>query len=203
VAGYVDAVGYLMTGGFFVSFMSGNSTRTAVGLAGRSSDAALAAALIAAFVAGAAIGALVGRKARRDRRAAVLVLVALLLTLASMLSVFGAGLLAVVPMALAMGAENTAFAEDGDVRIGLTYMTGTLVKLGKRITAALLGEDPLGWAPYLFLWLGLLGGALVGAIAYHHAGPRALWGGAVAMAVLAFVAFRIGPDADNAEARPA
>lgn len=30
--GYVDAVGFMMTGGFFVSFMSGNSTRLAVGL---------------------------------------------------------------------------------------------------------------------------------------------------------------------------
>jgi uncharacterized membrane protein YoaK (UPF0700 family) len=31
VGGYVDAVGYLSLGGFFVSFMSGNSTRVGVG----------------------------------------------------------------------------------------------------------------------------------------------------------------------------
>ncbi|MET0229353.1 MAG: DUF1275 family protein, partial [Rhodanobacteraceae bacterium] len=32
-AGYVDAVGYLSLGGFFVSFMSGNSTQLGVGIA--------------------------------------------------------------------------------------------------------------------------------------------------------------------------
>ena len=33
LAGYVDAIGFLKLGGLFVSFMSGNSTRLAVGLA--------------------------------------------------------------------------------------------------------------------------------------------------------------------------
>lgn len=32
LAGYVDAVGFMTLGGFFVSFMSGNSTRLGVGL---------------------------------------------------------------------------------------------------------------------------------------------------------------------------
>jgi uncharacterized membrane protein YoaK (UPF0700 family) len=33
LAGYVDAIGFIKLGGFFVSFMSGNSTRLGVGLA--------------------------------------------------------------------------------------------------------------------------------------------------------------------------
>jgi len=33
IAGYVDAIAFVDLGGFFVSFMSGNSTRLAVGLA--------------------------------------------------------------------------------------------------------------------------------------------------------------------------
>ena len=33
IAGYVDAIGFLKLGGFFVSFMSGNSTRLGVGAA--------------------------------------------------------------------------------------------------------------------------------------------------------------------------
>lgn len=31
LAGYVDAIGFIQPGGFFVSFMSGNSTRLGVG----------------------------------------------------------------------------------------------------------------------------------------------------------------------------
>ena len=32
LAGYIDALGFLSLGGYFVSFMSGNSTRSAVDL---------------------------------------------------------------------------------------------------------------------------------------------------------------------------
>ena len=67
MAGYVDAVGFLLTGGFFVSFMSGNSTRLAVGLAEGAGYAGLAFALIAAFVAGVSTGAFLGRKAGARR----------------------------------------------------------------------------------------------------------------------------------------
>jgi uncharacterized membrane protein YoaK (UPF0700 family) len=41
LAGYVDAIGIIKLGGFFISFMSGNSTRLAVGLAQGSRHAAV------------------------------------------------------------------------------------------------------------------------------------------------------------------
>ena len=189
--GYVDAVGFMMTDGFFVSFMSGNSTRLAVGLIDGAAYAAVALGLIAAFVAGASIGALVGRMAKDRRGLAVLILVSLLLAAAATLSSFDADRLAIMLLALAMGAENTIFAEDGEVRIGLTYMTGTLVKLGKNITTALLGGAPFGWVPYFLLWLGLVIGAALGAAAYVHAGPSALWPAAAAMAALALAAAKL------------
>ncbi|OYX55157.1 MAG: hypothetical protein B7Y86_14555 [Brevundimonas subvibrioides] len=187
VAGYVDSIGFLMTGGFFVSFMSGNSTRLGIGLADGSSTAGFAAALLATFVVGVMLGALTGRIAKARRRPAVLGLVTVLLATALLAHTLGAGVLAVIPMVLAMGAENTVFAEDGEVRIGLTYMTGTLVKLGKRLTAALLGGDPLGWAPFLWLWLGLLTGAVTGALAYRIFGVHALLGAVLIMATLTLV----------------
>lgn len=190
-AGYVDAVGFMMTGGFFVSFMSGNSTRLAVGLAHQAAYAALAFSLIVAFVAGVSAGAFVGRTAKKRRGFAVLILVSLLLTAAAMLASFGADRAAILILAMAMGAENTVFAEDGEVRIGLTYMTGTLVKLGKQVTAALLGGDRFGWAPYFFLWLGLVAGAALGATAYLHVGSQALWWAAGSMALLALAAAKL------------
>ncbi len=61
VAGYVDAIGFLLTGGFFVSFMSGNTTRLAIGLVAGTAAAGIAAGLIALFVSGVVLGALAGR----------------------------------------------------------------------------------------------------------------------------------------------
>ena len=43
LAGFVDAIGFLYTGGFFTAFMTGNSTRMAVGLFTDGTIAAIAA----------------------------------------------------------------------------------------------------------------------------------------------------------------
>ena len=85
LAGYVDSIGFLSLGGFFVSFMSGNSTRLGVGLAQGSVNAAIAGGLIAVFVGGVVLGALVGRWAGQRRRMVVLAAVALLLFAAATL----------------------------------------------------------------------------------------------------------------------
>src|SRR4051812_4213802 len=79
LAGYVDAIGFIELGGFFVSFMSGNSTRLAVELVGDRGRAALAGALVGCFVLGVMAGSLAGHFGKAHRRPAVLVLVALLL----------------------------------------------------------------------------------------------------------------------------
>jgi uncharacterized membrane protein YoaK (UPF0700 family) len=192
LAGYVDAIGFIHLGGFFVSFMSGNSTRLGVGLADNQASVVIAAALVATFVAGVVIGSMVGHFAGTHRRPAVLVLVAALLALAAGLSMVGVFSGAVTAMALAMGAENAVFEQGGEVHIGLTYMTGTLVKLGQRITAALFGGDRLGWAPYLMLWLGLVGGALAGAVAYNWIGLSGLWFAAAAAAIFALASTMLG-----------
>jgi uncharacterized membrane protein YoaK (UPF0700 family) len=191
LAGYVDAVGFLMTGGFFVSFMSGNSTRLAAGVAEGAGYAALAAGLLIAFVAGVTIASLLARVAGRRRPAAVLFGVAALLVAAAILAAVDVRFAAILVLAFAMGAENTVFAEDGEVRIGLTYMTGALVKLGKSLAVALTGGDRFGWAPYLLLWFGLAAGAVAGAVVYDRLGPAALWVPAGLMAVAATAALRL------------
>jgi uncharacterized membrane protein YoaK (UPF0700 family) len=185
LAGYVDALAFLKLGGFFVSFMSGNTTRLGVGLAQWSVNAVIAGGLIATFVAGVFVGSLAGGAAGAHRRPAVLVLVSLLLAVAAALYLAGHDMSAIAAMALAMGAENAVFEENGDVRIGLTYMTGTLVKVGQRLAAAATGGDRLAWAPYLLLWAGLVLGATAGAATYPRLGLGGLWIAAVAAAVLA------------------
>lgn len=194
LAGFVDAIAYVHLGGFFVSFMSGNTTRLGVSLAEGSSDAALAGGLLLTFVVGVILGSLTGHLSVPRRQPAVLVLVALLLACAAGLAAADRPLLAAIAMALAMGAENAVFELNGEVRIGLTYMTGTLVKLGQRITAALLGGDRFGWTPYLFLWMGLATGGLAGALTFSRLGVGGIWIAAGVAGVLAIAAARMGPD---------
>jgi uncharacterized membrane protein YoaK (UPF0700 family) len=184
IAGYVDAVGFLMTGGFFVSFMSGNTTRLAIGLADAAQQAMLAGGLVFAFVAGAVIGALAGRAAKARRRLVTLGLVTVLLATGAILAAAGAGVIAVLAVALAMGAVNTVLADDGEVRVGLTYMTGNLVKLGLAIADALVGQRRTGWPQHLALWAGLLAGAALGALAFAGLGACALWPAVAVMAAL-------------------
>lgn len=185
VAGFVDALGFLHFGGYFASFMSGNSTKLAIGLVGDRGTAAVAAGLIGLFVLGTMAGEAVGRLAGRRRPVAVLVAVAALLFAAAALATLGHEHPAGIVMVLAMGAENAVFQRNGDVSIGLTYMTGTLVKFGQRLAAALLGGDRLAWLPYGLLWCGLAAGATAGAALYPALGLDALWGAAGAVALLA------------------
>lgn len=187
LAGFVDATGFLYLGGFFVSFMSGNSTRFAVGLSTQSHDALVAGGLIAAFVTGVVVGSLTGTLVGRWRRAAVLGLVAAMLGATLACEALGWRTAAAAAMALAMGAENTVFERDGEVQIGLTYMTGALVKVGQHIAQALRGGARLGWLPYLLLWAGLVAGAVAGAALYSILGIGNLAVGAVIALVLAVI----------------
>jgi uncharacterized membrane protein YoaK (UPF0700 family) len=185
VAGFVDAVGYLKLGGFFVSFMSGNSTRLGVGLGTLVwSQAGRAAGLIALFLVGVIVGALVSRRGGL-RRGPVLAAEALLLIAAAGFFTIRFDTLGVVCLVLAMGVENAVFQRGGEVAVGLTYMTGALVKAGQRMAGALTGGEKWAWAPYLALWSALCLGAALGAAAYVKVGALSIWGAALLVTVLA------------------
>ncbi|WP_225207407.1 YoaK family protein [Novosphingobium huizhouense] len=175
LAGFVDAVGFLSAGGYFLSFMSGNTTRLAVSLAVDPAHALLPALLIAGFVLGVAGGALLSLRAGRRRRAVLLLAVTLLLALAAlarMAATPGPMLLATV---LAMGAINNMFQRDGEVSIGLTYMTGALVKLGQGLAQRIARQARPGWWNWALLWAGLMAGAVSGAFAQDRVPAACLW----------------------------
>jgi uncharacterized membrane protein YoaK (UPF0700 family) len=191
-AGFVDAVGWLTSGGLFVSFMSGNVTKLGLGLAGHLDNALLGAGLLCSFVGGVVLGSLVGRAAGRRQQRHVLWLVTGMMALAAALLLQRALLVpAVLLLAAAMGAKNTVFAEDGEVKVGLTYMTGALVRVGKRIATALHGGDRLGWVAPLLLFLSMLAGATLGGLAFMVAGPRALWAAVAVMVGLSLYSERL------------
>ena len=190
LAGYVDAIGFLHLGGLFVSFMSGNSTRMGVSLAeGNWLSAAEAFGLIALFVIGAAAGTLIVLGRGADRQPWLLLAEALLLAAAALCYAFGLSNVAVSAIVLAMGLENAVFQIDGDAGLGLTYVTGALVKVGQLAAAALTGGERWGWAPNLLLWAAMVTGSLCGALAYLWINLAAIWFAAgAALALSAIVA---------------
>jgi uncharacterized membrane protein YoaK (UPF0700 family) len=192
LAGYVDGIGFLHLGGLFVSFMSGNSTRIGVSLAeGRWSSAAEAVGLIALFVTGAAAGSLIVLGGGVHRQSWVLLAEAVLLATAGLCYAFGLPNVAIAPIVLAMGLENAVFQIDGGAGLGLTYVTGALVKVGQLIAAAFGGGERWAWVPNLSLWAALVAGSLGGALAYHWINLAAIWfAAAVALAMSAVVAAR-------------
>lgn len=178
LAGMVDAIGFLSSGGFFLSFMSGNSTRLSVGLAAGAPYVGMVALLLLSFVVGVTGGSLIGRNhimPANRRQALILGIIALLLFMAPLFASSGLLLLGLCLAAFCMGAENTLFEQDGSVSFGLTYMTGALVKIGQGVAAMLSGGEKLGWMPYLILWIGLVSGAAIGAMLFGVFGVQSLW----------------------------
>lgn len=175
LAGFVDALGFLGLGGFFVSFMSGNSTRIGVGAASEAAAAAIGGALVLAFVIGVTVGSLAARWAGRWHQPILLLLVASCLAAAAILYRPGAVPGAFLLVTAAMGAANIVFQRDGEVSFGVTYMTGTLVKMGHALADALSGGPRWGWLPWLALWAGLVAGGVAGAISWLRWGSLSLW----------------------------
>ena len=190
LAGYVDGIGFLHLGGLFVSFMSGNSTRLGVSLAqAHWQNAAEAIALILLFVTGAAAGSLIVLGRGAGRQPVVLLVEALLLALAALAYSFRMPNLAIAAIVLAMGLENAVFQIDGGAGLGLTYVTGALVKVGQLIAAALTGGARWAWTPNLLLWAALVAGSACGALAYARFDLGAIWlAAAVALCLSGLVA---------------
>lgn len=191
LAGYVDAAGFLSANRYFVSFMSGNTTRLGVDLVQDPRAAVVPALLLALFVAGVTGGALLAAKAGDRRKRVVLWTVAMLLAGAAVAHQGGLALATLALLVMAMGALNNTFQRQGEVAVGLTYMTGALVKLGQGLAARLNGTGGEGWIGWLLLWSGLAFGAVAGAATWLHWPGIALWLASGWAALLALFAARL------------
>lgn len=183
LAGFVDALGFMHLGGYFVAFMSGNSTRMAAGLPDGLASAVLPGSLIGLFLFGVILGTLL------DQRVPVwiglLVLAAILGISASLASV-GLTNEAIFATPIVMGAMNTV-VKSGQGVMAVTFMTGNLVRLGQAFVQSFQGGGRWAFMPFLLLWLGLLSGVFCGVLVYDEIGLAALWLPAAGLVVLAFV----------------
>ncbi|WP_296721737.1 YoaK family protein [Erythrobacter sp.] len=162
LAGLVDATGFVVAGGYFTSFMSGNTTRLGVELVERPALALLPLGLIGCFLAGVVAGALMLRRVPGRHKRVLLGLVAALLGIGTGGLVAGWPLLFLAASATAMGVSNNVFTRDGEVTVGVTYMTGALVRFGQGLAARLAGQSLPATRGYGLLWSALALGAVVG-----------------------------------------
>jgi uncharacterized membrane protein YoaK (UPF0700 family) len=174
IAGMTDAVGLVLSGDF-VSFMTGNTTRAAIALAGgdlRHGLVLLFAILI--FVGGNALGIVLAHAAPR-RTFVVLAGVSILLAAASMFSAPNVLLVQFYLVVLAMGMVNATVEHIEGLPIGLTYVTGALSRFGRGIGRFLMGDRDVAWTIQIVPWIGMLAGAVLGALLVRKFAGEALW----------------------------
>jgi uncharacterized membrane protein YoaK (UPF0700 family) len=190
IAGWVDAIGFISLGGFYVSFMSGNTTQLGIGLTRFDmSLVRVPAILLACFVLGAFVATLVYPLSGRWHLPAILLLEGVLLGLALALSFFQIPMFgATEPLAIAMGTQNAALRSDRGDRIGGTFVTGTVFGLGETLALWCLGRGgPRPALRHAVAWSALAFGAAAGAWAFAAHGLLALTVPAGCLLVLAGV----------------
>jgi uncharacterized membrane protein YoaK (UPF0700 family) len=170
LAGLLGATAFAHSSGYLVTYMTGNTQRAVLGYFLDEKWRAVSAAIVlAAFLAGVVSASLCRRYLWSNRPHGATVLTTLALVLATVLDVVIGGefphplaLLPIVFVAFGIGALNTTFVENGEVSIPLSYVTGTLVKLGQGIERHLSGGEIWDWLGYFLLLGGFVFGAGVG-----------------------------------------
>jgi uncharacterized membrane protein YoaK (UPF0700 family) len=171
LAGLIGAAAFTHSAGYFVTFMTGNTERAALGYFRNQSWLAITAALlIAAFVGGVVVASLGRRHLWVAHPHGPTVLTALSLGVATAVCVATHGwsetgdlsFTPVLFVAFGIGALNTSFTKDGEVSTPLSYVTGTLVKMGQGIERHISGGSATAWLGYLLLYLSFVLGAAIG-----------------------------------------
>ncbi|OHV06796.1 YoaK family protein [Mycobacterium talmoniae] len=184
LAGVLGATAFSHSAGYFVTFMTGNAQRAVMGFFAEEEWATAspwlavsAALLMVAFVAGVISASLCRRYLWPTRPHASTVLATLALVLATVVDLFLGGPALPVPffpivlVTFGVGALNTTFVnKDGETTIGLSYMTGTLVKMGQGIERHCNGGKLTDWLGYFLILASFMGGATIGGFISLFAG---------------------------------
>jgi uncharacterized membrane protein YoaK (UPF0700 family) len=198
VAGFIDAYG-IIAYGVFVSFMSGNTTQTGYQVAeGDFGPASASALAILFFVIGTFAGALLLEPVGRPARRLVFALVAAIL--AAIFGLTELGLLStsfgIAIVSFAMGVFNSALSRVGAQAVSLTFVTGTLSRVGSHLALAArrapLADSQGPWDSHLRramilvrIWAGFIAGAILAGAATPRFGAWVLSAPALILAALA------------------
>ncbi len=168
--------------------MSDNTTALSVALvSGQPGKALRLAAVIGLFIVGVVLGTWLHQASQRRPAAVVLAVVATWLLLA-----YSWAPLAIASLALGMGMLNASVHQLGGVNVGLTYVTGALVKAGTGLADWLSGRPgPRDWYWQALGWSCFLLGATVGAWGLLHLGIVMLAAVSGRALLLAVVAYRV------------
>jgi uncharacterized membrane protein YoaK (UPF0700 family) len=168
-AGFVDAIGFIELGGYYTSFMSGNTTQLGTG-AVMATALLLPLGLVVMFFVGSFFGSLIALKSRRWGPSLVLAFVILTVAATLALSIAGfSAAQAMLVLAAGAGAQNATLPFSGGARLGTTFVSGTLFAAGQDLAGALAGNVPkLRWLQHLGVWAALLIGALAGALTHSQ-----------------------------------
>jgi uncharacterized membrane protein YoaK (UPF0700 family) len=170
LAGVLGATAFTHSAGYFVTFMTGNAQRAVLGYFRDDVTLSISAGLLMlCFVAGVVVASVCRRHFWVAHPHGPTVLTTLSLFAAMVFGIIDDGWeevnLDFVPIMLVVfgvGALNTSFVKDGEVSVPLSYVTGTLVKMGQGIERHIAGGNVTEWLGYFLLVASFVVGAAFG-----------------------------------------
>jgi uncharacterized membrane protein YoaK (UPF0700 family) len=172
LAGVLGATAFTHSAGYFVTFMTGNAQRAVLGYF--NDDVVLsitAGLLLLSFVAGVVVASVCRRHFWVAHPHGPTVLTAFSLVAATIIDVFDEGwsesqldFPPIMLLAFGIGALNTSFVKDGEVSVPLSYVTGTLVKMGQGIERHIAGGQLSDWLGYFLLFFSFIVGGTIGGV---------------------------------------
>jgi uncharacterized membrane protein YoaK (UPF0700 family) len=170
LAGVLGATAFTHSAGYFVTFMTGNAQRAVLGyFRGDVKLAVSAGVLMLCFVAGVVVASVCRRHFWVAHPHGPTVLTTVSLFAATVMGVIDDGweevnldFAPIMLVVFGVGTLNTSFVKDGEVSVPLSYVTGTLVKMGQGIERHIAGGNVSDWLGYFLLFASFVVGAALG-----------------------------------------
>ncbi len=170
LAGVLGATAFTHSAGYFVTFMTGNAQRAVLGYFRDDVWLSVTAGLLlVCFLVGVVVASVCKRHFWVDHPHGPTVLTTFSLVAATALDIVIGGwegsqldFLPIMLVVFGVGSLNTSFVKDGEVSVPLSYVTGTLVKMGQGIERHIAGGQAADWLGYFMLLASFILGATVG-----------------------------------------